>query len=126
MYIATQNVLRKLSQHEDNIKLLMVYSATIDLLLQVASFGLGPQTRFQAITNAGQLTAHGASHAISLCQLKQALEMLEAGRGTFWSQSLQLRTQFSYFPVNMSHCLTKITRVLGRPMLDIDQSGKGP
>jgi hypothetical protein len=79
-------------------KLSAVYSGTIDLLPQVASFGFEPRTRMSIIAGSGSFTAQGAIHAISHGQLERALEMLEAGRNIFWAQNLRLRTPFSALP----------------------------
>jgi tetratricopeptide (TPR) repeat protein len=117
-------VLAYLSTHmpilgcENALKLSVVYSTSIDLLPQVASFGLEPRARLAVMTGAGQFTIQGAVHAISIGQLDQALEMLEAGRSVFWTQGLRLRTPFTDLPRVIGDRLTKITYALSRPPLE--------
>jgi tetratricopeptide (TPR) repeat protein len=101
---------------DDNaLKLCVVYSTVIDLLPQVASFGLGPRARLAVISSAGQLTIQGATHAISIGRFDQALEMLEAGRNVFWTQGLRLRTPFTDLPKTIGDRLTTISYALSRP-----------
>jgi hypothetical protein len=120
------DVLRYINTHrpegldhlENALKLSSVYSTIIALLPQVASFGLEPRARLAVMTGAGQLTIQGAVHAISIGQLDQALEMLEAGRSVFWTQGLRLRTPFTDLPRVIGDRLTKITYALSRPPLE--------
>jgi tetratricopeptide (TPR) repeat protein len=117
-YLSLESSLRSAFSHENAVKLLTVYSNIVGLLPQVASSCLGPRTRLTIIIDAGRLTAYGASHAIALCQPDRALEILEAGRGIFWSQTLQLRTQFNDIPHTIGSSLTNIARALGQPLPD--------
>jgi tetratricopeptide (TPR) repeat protein len=105
---------------DDNaLKLCVVYSTAIGLLPQVASFVLEPRVRLAVIAGAGQLTVQGATHAISIGRLNQALEMLEAGRNVFWTQGLRLRTSFTDLPKTMGDRLTEITYALAQPPLEL-------
>jgi tetratricopeptide (TPR) repeat protein len=103
---------------EDAVKLSAVYSTAIDLLPQAASFDLEPRIRLEVIAGAGQLTIQGATHAISIDRLNLALEMLEAGRSVFWTQSLRLRTPFTDLPKTIGNRLSKITYALARPIVE--------
>jgi len=54
---------------------------------------LGLQARQQALASGSDgLARDAAACAIRLVQYGEAVELLEAGRGVFWSQALQLRT----------------------------------
>jgi hypothetical protein len=94
-----------------------VYSAAIALLPQVASLSLGAKTRLLLLAHAGRLTlTYGGLHAISVNRVKLAIEMLEAGRGVFWSQSLSLRTRFESLPTDLASRLTRVARALAQPV----------
>jgi tetratricopeptide (TPR) repeat protein len=110
---------------ENALKLSLVYSTAIDLLPQVASFGLEPRVRLAVIAGAGQLTTRAAIHAISLGQLDLALQMLESGRSVFWTQGLHLRTPFSNLPSAIGERLAVTTYALARPFPEnLDGAGK--
>jgi tetratricopeptide (TPR) repeat protein len=110
-YLATY---KPVLSDEHALKLSAVYSGAIDLLPQVASFGLVPRARLAVIAGMGQLTIQGAAHAISIGRLDQALEMLEAGRSIFWTQGLRLRTPFTNLPKTIGDRLAKITSALAQ------------
>jgi hypothetical protein len=114
-YLAAQD---PVLSHQNALRLSLVYSTTIDLLPQVASFGLGPRARLAVIAGAGQLTIQGSIHAILIGRLDLALEMLEAGRNVFWTQGLHLRTPFTDLPKAVGDRLTKITSALAQPPLE--------
>jgi hypothetical protein len=109
--------------HDETFKLSGVYSQTISLLPQVASFGLDPRTRLSVISSSGRLTGQGASHAIAVGQYELALEMLEAGRNVFWTQGLHIRTAFTNLPPEIGDRLTGITTALGQPMPEYSDQG---
>jgi hypothetical protein len=69
---------------------LRLYYQAIQLLPRAANFGLDSSTRLQAITGSDQLSRDGAAHAIILNRLREAVEILEEGRGVFWFQTLHL------------------------------------
>jgi tetratricopeptide (TPR) repeat protein len=69
------------------------YQAAIELLPRLAMLGLDLQSRKQALTSGSDgLARNAATCAIRSSQYGRAVELLEAGRGVFWSQALQLRT----------------------------------
>jgi tetratricopeptide (TPR) repeat protein len=110
---------------DDNaLKLCAVYSTAIDLLPQVASFGLEPRVRLAVISGAGQLTIQGATHAIAIGRSNHALEMLEAGRNVFWTQGLRLRTSFTDLPKTIGDRLAQITYALARPPLELSDKDR--
>jgi tetratricopeptide (TPR) repeat protein len=71
---------------------LETYSQTIRLLPGVASFGLDHAGRLRELSGAEAITRNAATRAIAAGRENEAIEMLEEGRGVFWSQALRLRT----------------------------------
>ncbi|TFK34953.1 CHAT domain-containing protein [Crucibulum laeve] len=72
---------------------LEAYEAAVGLLPLLATLGLDVKFR-QEILKSGTdgLARNAANCAIRLGNFEKAVELLEAGRGVFWSQVLQLRT----------------------------------
>ena len=69
------------------------YLAAIQLLPRLATLGLDLPSRQQALTSGSDgLARAAAACAIRSGQFSKAVELLEEGRGVFWSQALQLRT----------------------------------
>jgi hypothetical protein len=69
------------------------YRAAIELLPRLAMLGLDLQSRRHAlISSSDGLARDAAACAIKLGQYDRAVELLEEGRGVFWSQALTLRT----------------------------------
>ncbi|KIM71698.1 hypothetical protein PILCRDRAFT_82523 [Piloderma croceum F 1598] len=78
------------SNHESALD---AYQSAIELLPRLAMVGLDLQSRQQALTSGSDgLARDAAACAIRSGQHEKAVELLEAGRGVFWSQALQLRT----------------------------------
>jgi tetratricopeptide (TPR) repeat protein len=73
-------------------RLLDVYAQVINLLPRAANFGLGHSTRLQAVAGSDEIARNAAARAVMMNHLPEAVEMLEEGRGVFWSQTLHLRT----------------------------------
>jgi tetratricopeptide (TPR) repeat protein len=69
-----------------------LYTQVIGLLPRAANFGLDHSTRLQAVTGLDSMVRDAAARALLLGRKRQALEMLEEGRGVFWTQTLHLRT----------------------------------
>jgi tetratricopeptide (TPR) repeat protein len=82
-----------ITQVEHGNTILQLYSRAIQLLPRAANFGLDANTRLHAIAGSDQLSRDGAAHAIGLDRLQEAVEILEEGRGVFWSQTLHLRAE---------------------------------
>ena len=79
-----------LSGHESALD---AYRSAIGLLPRLAMLNLDLQSRQQSLTvGSDGLARDAAACAIRLGQYDTAVELLEAGRAIFWSQSLQLRT----------------------------------
>jgi hypothetical protein len=76
-------------RHDDEV--LQIYISVIQLLPQAASFGLDHENRLHVLSGAEAISRDGAARAISAGRNLEAVELLEEGRGVFWSQALQLR-----------------------------------
>ncbi|KZO99658.1 hypothetical protein CALVIDRAFT_494510 [Calocera viscosa TUFC12733] len=70
------------------------FAAAVSLLPHVAWLGYGRDVRLQELrARAGTLAVDAAAAAIAVGRYDRALELLESGRGIFWRQLLQLRTE---------------------------------
>jgi tetratricopeptide (TPR) repeat protein len=76
-------------RHHDVLRL---YQQAIELLPRIANFGMDHQTRYRALMGSDEISRNAAARALLLGRVPQAVEMLEEGRGLFWSQALRLRT----------------------------------
>jgi hypothetical protein len=78
------------SIHESALE---AYHTAIEFLPRLAMVGLDLQSRQQALMSGTDgLARDAAACAICSGQYDQAVELLESGRGVFWSQALQLRS----------------------------------
>lgn len=102
-------------------QLLNVYRITLNLLPQVAYFGLDAPARLRVLKGAEKFAATAAAHAILLGQPETAVEALEQGRGIFWNQSLKLRNQPSGLPSDIQERLSDMTHRLERAMCQTPQ-----
>jgi tetratricopeptide (TPR) repeat protein len=73
-------------------RILDVFITVIRLLPRLAHFGLDLTTRLQELVGSEKLSRIAALRAAFLMQFPTAIELLEAGKGIFWSQALQLRS----------------------------------
>jgi tetratricopeptide (TPR) repeat protein len=89
--------------------LLVIYRKMLHLLPHVASFNLSVRSRLSVLLDARNLAAHAALCALSLGEVEAALELLEDGRGTFWTQGLQLRTQLDDVPPELRDRLDQLS-----------------
>lgn len=92
--------------------LFSVYSATTELLPQVAYLGLDPASRLRVLETSKQLATDGALFALQMQNLDAAIEMLEQGRTVFWSQHLRLRSAFDDLPHELAEALTTAAAAL--------------
>jgi hypothetical protein len=76
-------------RHESAIE---AYHIAINLLPRLAMLSLDVHSRQQALTCSDGLACDAAACAIQSGQYDKAVELLEEGRGIFWSQALKLRT----------------------------------
>jgi tetratricopeptide (TPR) repeat protein len=69
---------------------LHVYVSSVQLLSRVADFGLDHASRLRELAGVETLSRNAAVFAIGTRREGDAVEMLEEGRGVFWSQALRL------------------------------------
>jgi hypothetical protein len=73
-------------------QILDLYMQAVGLLPLAANIGLNHATRLQVLAGSDEIARNAAARALILENTPQAVELLEEGRGIFWSQSLHLRT----------------------------------
>jgi tetratricopeptide (TPR) repeat protein len=101
------------SRIQDDDRVLDLYTQVISLLPLAANLGLDHVARLQAVTGCDEITRNAAARAMLRGCLPQAVEMLEQGRGVFWTQTLRLRTTaFENVPEDDCHELQRILRLL--------------
>jgi tetratricopeptide (TPR) repeat protein len=79
------------SQARRHYDMLKLYQEAIQLLPRMANFGMDHQTRYCTLIGSDEISRNAATRALLLGRVSQAVEMLEEGRGIFWSQALRLR-----------------------------------
>jgi tetratricopeptide (TPR) repeat protein len=82
----------ELGRHHHHDLVLQVYILAIRLLPRVARFGLDHAGRLRELSGAETISRDAATWAIAAGRNTEAVEMLEEGRGVFWTQALRLRT----------------------------------
>jgi hypothetical protein len=78
------------TQHDERI--LDLYTQVIGLLPLAANFGLDHGARLRAVAGSDEVARNAVTRALLLSRVSQAVELLEQGRGVFWTQTLHLRT----------------------------------
>jgi tetratricopeptide (TPR) repeat protein len=112
-YRAQQDHLDLSTRTRNSSQILDLYACIVGLLPRAANFGLAHQTRFQAVAGLDELTRSAVTRAILLERFRQAVEILEEGRGVFWSQSLHLRANgFDNVPEGDQRELERLLRLL--------------
>jgi tetratricopeptide (TPR) repeat protein len=89
-------------------QLLEFYRDVIALIPRVAFFGLDLQSRLRVLAKADNIATSATMHAVHLGQLQVAMEILEQGRGVFWSQALRLRTPLDGLPEGRANKLKEV------------------
>jgi tetratricopeptide (TPR) repeat protein len=85
----------------NNAPILDLYVRTIRLLPYVASVGRGHAFRLRELAVAEEISRNAATRALLVGRKSDAVEMLEEGRGVFWSQALRIRsTALSTLPAD--------------------------
>jgi tetratricopeptide (TPR) repeat protein len=93
--------------------ILDLYTQVIGLLPRAANFGLDHKMRLQVLTGSDKIARNAAARALLVSSVVQAVEILEEGRGIFWSQTLRLRaTGFDGIPNSDRAELLGLLRVL--------------
>jgi hypothetical protein len=94
-------------------RILDLNAQVLCLLPRAAHFGLNHKARLQVITGSDEIARNAAARALFLGRTSQAVELLEEGRGIFWSQTLHLRaTGFDGVPANDREDLLRLLRML--------------
>jgi hypothetical protein len=94
--------------------ILDLYRQVISLVPRVAYFGLDMRSKLRVLSKAEHLSAVAAAHALHLNKADTAVELLEQGRGVFWSQSLRLRETFEGLPNDLAKKLSAAAQHLER------------
>jgi tetratricopeptide (TPR) repeat protein len=93
--------------------LLEAYTLVIRLFPRAASFGLDHAARLRALSGAEAISRNAATRAIAAGRDTEAVEMLEEGRGVFWSQALRLRTtELDHLPIQDAQELRRLFQTL--------------
>jgi tetratricopeptide (TPR) repeat protein len=112
-YVASTRGTQNSPHSRDKARVLDLYSQVIDLLPLAANFGLDHSTRLQALTGSDGIARNAAARAVLLDCLPQAVEMLEQGRGVFWTQTLHLHANaFDGVPEDDRQELQRMLRIL--------------
>jgi tetratricopeptide (TPR) repeat protein len=113
-YQATTKNADATAQAHIDFQVLRLYVQVLGLLPRAANFGIACKARLLAVSGSDEIARNGAARAIISGDLSQSVEMLEEGRGVFWSQSLHLRTGcFEDVPEEEREKLLQLLRLLG-------------
>lgn len=107
-----------------SLLLLDAYRLTIDLLPRIAYFGLDAHSRFKILSMAPTLAVDAAIYALSVHNEQASVELLEAGRAVFWSQSLRLRSSFDQLPKDLAAELSETARALNADARRVNQPSR--
>jgi hypothetical protein len=100
---------------------LQAYILVIRLLPRAASFRLDNVGRLRELSGAEALSRNAATRAIRAGRNGEAIELLEEGRGVFWSQALRLRaTELDCLPAHDAEALRTMFRTLESESKHID------
>jgi hypothetical protein len=111
---------------KDAERILDLYAQAIALLPLAANLGLNHSARLQAVAGSDEIARNAATRAVLLDRIPHAVEMLEQGRGVFWTQTLHLRTiAFEDVPPDNCQELQRMLRLLDhgtRQVESVEQS----
>ncbi|KAJ7207919.1 hypothetical protein GGX14DRAFT_543496 [Mycena pura] len=97
----------------DHHSVLNAYRAAIGLLTQLAAFDLDVQSRLKILSKQTDgLGCNAAVCAIGQRKYELALELLEASRLVFWSQSMHLRTSLDDLRVTLPELSEKVRSLI--------------
>jgi hypothetical protein len=91
---------------------LLAYQHAVGVLPQVGYIGEDLMGRVQALRQARDLVPCAASFALGIGEVKQAVALLEHGRGVLWQQSLHLRPPLHLLPSDLASQLADISKTL--------------
>jgi tetratricopeptide (TPR) repeat protein len=111
-YMTTMNRIHTKSRTHDDERVLSLYTQVMSLLPLAANFGLDHGARLQALTGCDEICRNAVARAMLLGEVSQAVQMLEQGRGVFWTQALHLRgTAFDGVPDDDCQELQRLLRL---------------
>jgi tetratricopeptide (TPR) repeat protein len=84
--------------HELRTQIVNVYRDVVSLVPRTLLFGIKIASRLQLLRPVEDVILDGASFALLSSNVEAAIEILEQGRGVFWTESLRLRTPFDTLP----------------------------
>jgi hypothetical protein len=100
---------------------LEAYQIAVRVLPRLAFFGHGLRVRMEALRQARGLACRAAAAALSMHDVPGAIELLEHGRGVFWSRSLHLRTPTDELPEALAERMTELSHALEADSLEISE-----
>jgi tetratricopeptide (TPR) repeat protein len=106
-------------------KLLDMHCRVVEMLPQVAYFGVHAGARLRVLKRADALAAQAAGSAVRAGKCITAVELLEEAGALFWSQHLRLRTPFTGLPDHLSRQLKDLARDLQLGSVREDRTGDG-
>jgi tetratricopeptide (TPR) repeat protein len=113
-YQATARNADPTAQAHIDFQVKRLYVQVLGLLPRAANFGIACKARLLAVSGSDEIARNGAARAIISGDFSQSVEMLEEGRGVFWSQSLHLQTGgFEGVPEEEREKLLQLMRLLG-------------
>jgi tetratricopeptide (TPR) repeat protein len=112
-FLADHTSAVRFSQPDRDELALQVYISALQLLPRAASFGLDYMARLRALSGAETISRDAAARAVLAGRTTEAVELLEEGRGVFWSQALRLRaTDLDLLPDEDAHKLRSVFMTL--------------
>jgi tetratricopeptide (TPR) repeat protein len=106
-------------------RILQLYDRVISLSPRAANFGLDHDARLHAVVGSDQLVRDAVARALFMNRIDQAVEILEGGRGLFWTQTLRLRaTTFDGVPEEDHKELVRLLNVLDHGASPLNQIKK--
>jgi tetratricopeptide (TPR) repeat protein len=108
-------------QDEAAPRVLSLYLRAMGLLPQVANFSLSTAARLQVLAGSEELCRAGAMRAMWLRRWETAVEMLEEGRGIFWSQALRLRSGLDGVPLTDRQELERMFHLLDSSSQQVEE-----
>jgi tetratricopeptide (TPR) repeat protein len=102
--------------------ILHIYECAVQLLPRAANFGLDISTRLRELAGSEELCRLASLRANALGYYERAIELLEEGRGVFWTQALRLRSPaFDCLPVQQRDELQELFNKLQQGSHDFPQ-----
>jgi tetratricopeptide (TPR) repeat protein len=91
-YVSVTRHMDEAARSQYDTVILKLYSQIISILPLAANFGIDHKARLRAVAGTDRIARNAASRAMLVSRVSMAVEILEEGRGVFWTQTLHLRT----------------------------------